>query len=310
MAKFYLRPPSYLGGDNTGRTWANAWRGAIDWGRVEPGDLVYVGGTWRSDGGMVPLEILKPITLKGYPGDVPWFYGRYLSADGVSGFKLIGLTFFDYGQIRAEGAANVTISHCTFKRLDPKAIIAVELRKGNDGWQILDCAFRSCGNAIYTRVVGGGPAQRLTVKRCIFTDIAQGAWATKDGHAIGIQGGSGHRIIGNTVDLCGTAICAWSPASVPMTDIRIEGNRISRCRALEVATGSGIEISGSIEGGLPTPDMRRGIKVLNNQITDCDGYGISSQVPIAERGNNIGNCRAGARRIRNLFDRAASAEEE
>lgn len=310
-AEWHLQPG---GGGGDGRSRAGAWRGfdSIAWGAIKPGDMINIYGEWTNTSeNLKPLPIKisgvkdKPVLIRGRGA---LFSRYYINLDGRSYLTLKGLSLINCGQVRGAGAKWITIKECSFSRLGKENVRLIELRPGNDDWTIKNCVIEQCGNGVYSLYDSGSAAdgaQRVTVKNCIFRYIGVDGWPSKDGHAVGLQGGSGHRITGNLIEHCGTAICCWARSVLPMRDIVIADNRIKDCRSLEVAQGGGIEISGSLDvaKGLPRMGWRRNITIARNKIARCE-IGISANIREEIKGlasNTITECKKDLR-IRNPFE--------
>lgn len=295
-------------GDNSGRDYANAWNGlaAIDWSKVTPANPLVVSGHFTAER-MTEFRVEPSnITVKSNPQDPAIFSNHFLSIEGCHGVRLVGLRFEDFGQVQLEGAKFITFDHCQFSRLNPEAIIAVELLSGCYGFWFAHCHFEYCGNAIYVRPKDNKrPANRLLVTDCTFEHIGAGEWETKDGHAVGIQGGDGHRIQNCRAVDTGTAFCLWASKDVPMTDCRIDTCWAQNCRKLAVASGSGFEVSGTydVARDLPRKGWRSGIAVVSCVAVDCEGNGLRSNTrdAVEEHGNKFTRCADGARHVVNPF---------
>jgi len=296
----YILPPGKTYGKGDGSSKTNAWSGFdnVVWKNIKPGDIIYILGQYYSKNSkFLPITIKcsgikgAPITIISGPTDPVVFDHHYLSFDNCSYLLFSGLTLQNSGQIQADNATNITFDKCIMTKLDPSAIVFIELHKGNHDWVIKNGLIEFCGNAIYTHINLGDPPQRLTVSNMILRHIAVDKWLTEDGHAVGIQGGSGHIINGNKITDVGTAICCWCPASTIMNNLSITHNIISNCRALEVSMGSGIEISGSVDikNNLPNVGWRSGSVISNNNINNVACYGISTNVrdPVCIKDNII-----------------------
>lgn len=313
--KYYVRPSGTKYGAGHGRNRSNAWSGtdAINWKVIKSGDSILLTGDYKWDGKKIKgltiqkdgVSIIADTNQPKYP---PVLYGYYVNFNGHHNITLEGLKFVDGGQIRGEKSTKIKIKNCAFSKLNPSNMIFIELRYGNHDWTIDGCTFEYCGNAIYSRIIADepiDPPNRLTVCNCVFRNISTDKWTDEDGHAVGIQGGSGHRIYNNKSLITGSAICCWAPFSMKMTDIKIYGNVIEKCGKLAIAMGRGIEISGSldIKNDMPKPGWRSGVEITDNIIDTCDDYGISTNIrdEVGLRGNKITNCKDGETRIWNPF---------
>lgn len=276
---------------------ASEWRN-IDWYEVRGGDTFKINGTCGVEGQKIqPFEVKHGnITIEG-PAD---FYGYYLASNGIHGLTFRNLHFWDSGQIRSQGGSHYWFDRCWFRGLRPSNDIFVQLGPGNDYWTFKNCVVEGAGDAIYTKIEDGQAANRLWVEGCTLRDLHG-----RDGHGVGIQGGSNHVISNNRIHNCGTAITCWGSFNLPMTDIEITGNLIYNCEIRDIATGSGIEISGSheVDLNLPKPLWRSGIRIIRNMIHDVQGWGISTNIrdPFVDVGNLIYAAGAGKRRNANPF---------
>lgn len=284
MAKWYVRPAGRTYGTAKGTSYANAWAGmaAIKWDRVAQGDQIKVAGRHAPTGsGLLPINIRKSgVTIERYSGNDPAiFIAHYPVMKKVSGVVWKYIRFEDSAAIGGDntvGAKGIKFLFCGMKRLIQGNNIFIELRKGNDDWVIQNCLISYAPNAIYTRITDGPAANRLTVNRCTIDHIGAGDYLDEDGHAVGIQEGSGHKITNNVIDRTGTAIELWARKFGQVTDSEISGNTITNVTAKSVTIGAGIMIGGTydVATNFPKPGWRNGHRVFNNTISGCDGNGI------------------------------------
>lgn len=242
---------------------------------------------------------LTPITYSAPGITTPTtFVEQYLNLDGQSDLTFANLTFKNCGQIRGANAKNITFQNCKFIGCSPDIIRFVELHPGNDGWRIKGCYFSDMPNAVYSLCDGGLiGAERVTVRDSTFERIGLGA---KDGHCVGLQGGSYHKVVNNHMTDCGTAIALWAPRKAIMTNAYITKNTIRQCHILTIATGSGIEFSGDTGA---TRGTRLGSICKHNDIAGCEGFGISTNWPdeiVGLSNNTIQQCERGNYRVTGL----------
>lgn len=247
------------------------------------------------------------IIYRGFNAKFPRYY---IDLTDLSWIRIEGCIFTDHGQVVMDGASYCTLAHCSWSKLRRDAIDTISLGVGSHYNWISHCSIEYCGNAIYarSRPDDTNPAKNLLVENCRFQYIASGLWAKgsdgdliRDGHAVGIQAGSGHIIRNNVAKDCGTAFCMWAGNDQPMNNILIEGNTASKCRALTVEDGTAFKVSGDLDP-LPRRQDRLNIRVVNNKAYNCAGYGTSANVPIVSKGNTYEGCKLGDERIRNPFE--------
>lgn len=280
---FHVRPAPGPYGLGNGETYADAWPGLhkVGWTQMQTSDTLLVSGlheaaavwprVWKigAAGSIRSNWPADPATLKG------WAF----TFDGRDGLTFSGITF-DHCQLLRAKAKNVTFENCVFDGILswPRMI---EPHAGADDWRVLGCSFRDMPNAVYSIQDAAGSPDHLTVAGCSFKDIGVG---DIDGHAVGIQGGQGHRVLGNHIERAGNAIVCWASSKRKMTDIQIIGNQIRDSR-------SGIWISGSNDpaNDLPAAGWRAGVVIKDNVIDGVDDSGIRSNIrdPIEVTGNRI-----------------------
>ncbi len=259
---------------------------SINWNNVRPGDTLLLKGK-QSGPFLVGASGTKqkPIILKSDPSDPCVWEGGYLSADKMNWYTIKDITFLNSGQFRSDGGDGVKFKGCLFDGLHEDNIRLIQPMLGNDDWTFKGCDFRNVPNAIYSTCTGDLGAERSTVDTCSFRHIGSGSPRAKDGHAIGIQCGSGHTIIGNYTEDTGTAICLWAPPTAIMRDCRITYNFITGAHKASISEGHGI----ALEGKLPLKGLRTGNKIMHNNIEYCDGNGIRATLrdPITLHNNGI-----------------------
>lgn len=255
---------------------------------------------------------MKPIKItdNGISGPA-LFEKQYLDLSGKLGLTFSRITFLNCGQIfgpevkqsggvALPAARKITFDHCRFVGCSPEIERFIELHPGNDDWKWNSCYFADLPNAIYSLCDGGLiGAERVTVRDCTFERIGKETGA-KDAHAVGLQGGSFHKVVNNKITDAGTAICLWAPRDAKMTNAYVAKNKIRDCHARKIATGSGIEFSGDLGAA---KGSRAGGICKDNDIAGCDGRGISSNWPDEIAGlsaNRINDCAKGNLRITGL----------
>ncbi len=246
------------------------WNEVI-WAEVQPGQMVLISGLHEDMQLSVPVSgtLNNNILIRSDPHNPAILRHCWFDFSGRNYLTFKGFTLENSGQFRAARSHHITLKDCHLASLNPENIRFVQLGSGCDDWIIKNCLIENCGNGIYTLIDVGGAANRLTVKDCIIRNI--GAPDDNDWHAVGVQGGEGHIVTGNTISNTGTAVCFWAPSTVPMRNIKISGNKIEGCKAIDGgAMGNGI----SFEGQLPPKGMRTGIVISNNTVSKCEGNGI------------------------------------
>lgn len=243
-----------------------------------------------------PIKVISGQTIVGQI-----FKNQYLNLDGKNDVTFENCVFSECGQVRGEGAKHILFYQCRFLNLLNTNEKCVQLFPGNDDWIFDGCEARYMGDFIYSNYWQGMPndgAQRVTVRNCTGKYIGVNKdHPSRDGHFVGLQGGSGHVIENNSALETGTQIEFWARQHMPMRDCIVRNNYIRVCRALKNEDGSGIKFSGE-----PNPDkgLRTGNICTDNTIRDCDGYGISSNWNDEIAGlstNHITNCKLGNIRI-------------
>jgi hypothetical protein len=228
--------------------------------------------------------------------------GQYLNLDGKSNLTFIDITFSHCGQLRGELAKKIRFIRCGFLHLSPENEKAVQLFPGNDDWSFESCFAQYTGDFIYSNYLQNDHeqdgAQRITVKNCKGSFIGTTKTnPSRDGHFVGLQGGSNHTITGNVTSETGTAIELWARVGMPMRNCTVNNNYIRVTHALANENGSGIKFSGEPD---TTAGLRTGNVCRDNNIKNCDGYGISSNWHDEIAGltsNRIKNCKLGNFRI-------------
>jgi hypothetical protein len=204
MSDFFVGPRHLRNGDGTSRD--KAWAGFenIDRSKVEDRDPIVIFGEHRPRGDrMEGLPVWRSgLTYRTALDDRAILIGHYCEIEGFDKVKLRGLTFIDHGQIVIRKARKIDINYCSFDKLDPDAIIAVELQAGAHDCRIRNSSFWRCGNAIYSRIRNDPAADAprgLRVDKCTFRRIGRGRWISKDGHAIGVQAGGKFKFRYNSI---------------------------------------------------------------------------------------------------------------
>jgi hypothetical protein len=244
-----------------------------------------------------------PYTATGIRGPKTFKHG-YLNLDGKSNLVFEGVTFSECGQVFGAGAHHITFRNCHFVSLSNEVEKFIQLLPGNDDWLIEECHVEYTGDFIYSNYSSDPKqdgAQRVTVRNCTGKYIGTSKYhPSRDGHFVGLQGGSGHIITGNHTENTGTAIELWARKGMPMRNCLIAGNTIRGTHALKNEDGSGIKFSGE-------PGAAKGLRTGNicraNDIQGCDGFGISSNWPDEIQGlstNTIKFCKAGNLRVTGL----------
>lgn len=209
-SRLYVKPPTWYGPDANGvyhRAGSEVRFQLVSGLPV----LVYkqTNTTWEGDAG-----------FNYYDGDTNWFkphvgatLGDSMVADwgfafilssNVTDVSFVGLRFicsptttYHWPDISAQDvyplASSITFSNCTFSLGSD-----VSLNSGNDDWTFTGCTVETNRWGFYAFTSAMRGANRLTVSNCTFRVTNTPEFAHQDGHAIGIQGGSSHRIIGNT----------------------------------------------------------------------------------------------------------------
>lgn len=195
-------------------------------------------------------------------------------------------------------------SYITFDGCDLRYDAELNLSQGNDYWTIRNSELSFGQYGVYTflnnRPTG---ANALTVQSNYIHDLGTARFPHQDGHAVGVQGGSGHLIRGNRIEDTGSAIEFWTGGYVPQSNHIICYNFIKNVHVEAVTTGCGIVFSA--DNATAPAGLRTGIKIYGNIIVNpgigattwWDGVGIDSGCPDAVDiwNNDIYNANTGMR---------------
>jgi len=165
----------------------------------------------------------------------------------------------------------VTMRYCTGN--------AISIYDFQDHWTVRNSTFLDAGNGVYSISNTNNAADSLAVQNCTFRRMGISPFYHQDAHAVGIQGGDGHRIEGNVSYDTGSAYCLHAWTFQEMKDAILRGNF-----AGEVRHGTAFSISGA--HGSPY-GMRTGIELYNNIAagTESAGFGTNGVDPVVLHDN-------------------------
>lgn len=145
-------------------------------------------------------------------------YGYRFSANGLSHIIWHKLTIFDTDRLTSPNSAGPTNCQWRKCKLAFAASNMISFLGAATNNRIVRTEIHTAPNALYTLAAGASDrlnvSSNFVIDRCYLHDIgAAGAFGDQtptDGHAVGIQGGSGHRITRTIMDNCLNAISIYA----------------------------------------------------------------------------------------------------
>lgn len=306
---WFVRPASgAISGKVDGTSFQNAWNAlqSINWGKIKPGDTVYIAGSFHEKlavgkSGTASGLITIRGDLPGNPGAIDVSAGDAVGINNLSNVALEGITIERSGAngISMQGTKNCRVRNCNFYRIGQAGgtVFGIDGRYAQ-GIRIYNCrmtnekgAFR--GSGIVTGQGLQGSLLPSRIEKCLIKGIeTDGIVAGNDTvvsgceiggltdlrtHADGIAvQGSRVTVTRNIIYSCTQAVYSnsfdYGPNAASICDdVTICNNLIYQTRDIPHMNAINCDIE---TGGQAS--IRR-LKIYNNTIAGVDQYGINVQ---------------------------------